>query len=123
MLAACIGNDFDLRTLATIHEKPALDTSLHLLPALREGLVLAQNDAYKLFQNEHDSLISINHQEDQHSQIPDFQFPRYKFVHDRVQQAAYSLIPVGSGTASGLFFNSCRTKEANSLKNRTLVIK
>jgi predicted ATPase/signal transduction histidine kinase len=92
MLAACIGNDFDLRTLATIHEKSAFDTSLDLLPALREGLVLAQNDAYKLFQDEHDSLISINHQEDQHSQIPDFQFPRYKFVHDRVQQAAYSLI-------------------------------
>ncbi|OUL27497.1 serine/threonine protein kinase [Nostoc sp. RF31YmG] len=94
MLAACIGNEFDLKTLAIVHEKSALDTSLDLLPALREGLVLAQNDAYKLFQHEPASVMAAQHQEEQHSQISNFQFPKYKFVHDRVQQAAYSLIPV-----------------------------
>ncbi|MDZ8051206.1 MAG: AAA family ATPase [Aulosira sp. ZfuVER01] len=94
MLAACIGNEFDLKTLAIVHEKSTLDTSFDLLPALRDGLVLAQNDAYKLFQDEHDLGMDLNPQEEQHSQIPDFQFPKYKFVHDRVQQAAYSLIPV-----------------------------
>ncbi|BAY25803.1 multi-sensor signal transduction multi-kinase [Calothrix sp. NIES-2100] len=93
MLAACMGNEFDLKNLAIVHEKSTLDTSLDLLPALREGLVLAQNDAYKLFQDEDDSVIN-DHQRGQHLQIPDFQFPKYKFVHDRVQQAAYSLIPV-----------------------------
>ncbi|BAY13635.1 ATP-binding sensor histidine kinase [Calothrix sp. NIES-2098] len=93
ILSACIGNEFDLQTLAIVHEKSTLDTSLDLLPALREGLVLAQNDTYKLFQDEHDSVMTV-HQQAQHLQISDFQFPKYKFVHDRVQQAAYSLIPV-----------------------------
>ncbi|MBD2204366.1 AAA family ATPase [Calothrix sp. FACHB-1219] len=94
MLASCIGNEFDLKTLAIVHEKSAQDTSLDLLPALRDGLVLPQNEAYKLFQNEQYLEISIDRQEKQALQISNFQFPKYKFVHDRIQQAAYSLIPV-----------------------------
>ncbi|MBD2355543.1 AAA family ATPase [Tolypothrix sp. FACHB-123] len=94
MFAACIGNAFDLKTLAIIHEKSAQDTSLDLLPALRNGLILPENDAYKLFQDAQDSVINIEHQQKQPLQISNFQFPKYKFVHDRVQQAAYYLIPV-----------------------------
>ncbi|MBD2449773.1 AAA family ATPase [Nostoc sp. FACHB-152] len=92
-LAACIGNEFDLRTLAIINDKSVLETASDLWIALHEGIVLPQTELYKLFQNSNSSaeiLKSANHPEFDNST---FQAPKYKFIHDRVQQAAYSLIP------------------------------
>ncbi|QLE57648.1 ATP-binding sensor histidine kinase [Nostoc sp. TCL26-01] len=89
-LAACIGNEFDLKTLAIIHEKSVVDTASHLWSALHEGIILPQTEIYKLFQGANsDTEIIVR-------QLPhdtDLQIPKYKFIHDRVQQAAYSLIP------------------------------
>ncbi len=83
-LAACIGNSFDLATLAIVHEKSSEQTTTDLSEALSEGLILPINDVYKFFQNP-DSPTT---------ELPDFPTPpiNYKFLHDRVQQAAYSLI-------------------------------
>ncbi len=85
-LAACIGNQFDLKTLATVFEKKATNTVQDLLPAWHEGLIVPQS--------EDDSLITENFNTQQEVQlsINNSQFPKYKFIHDRVQQAAYSLI-------------------------------
>ncbi|MFN6465803.1 MAG: AAA family ATPase [Nostoc sp. DedVER02] len=85
-LAACIGNSFDLLTLAIVSEQSEAETAASLWKALQEGLVLPTTEIYKLFQgNEHDSYSNpLN---------SNFQVPIYKFLHDRVQQAAYSLIP------------------------------
>ncbi|MFN6462235.1 MAG: AAA family ATPase [Nostoc sp. DedVER02] len=85
-LAACIGNYFDLLTLAIVSEQSEGETAASLWKALQEGLVLPTTEVYKLFQtNGHDSYLNpLN---------PNFQVPIYKFLHDRVQQAAYSLIP------------------------------
>ncbi|KYC39236.1 serine/threonine protein kinase [Scytonema hofmannii PCC 7110] len=80
-LAACIGNEFDLRTLAIIYEKSEVDTAVDLWQSLLEGLVLPEA-GYQLFVD--DSELSS---------IPNGELQKYKFVHDRVQQAAYSLIP------------------------------
>ncbi len=85
-IAACIGNEFDLKALAVVYQKSEVDTAADLFPALVEGLVLPEVEAYKLFQAGHESLVMDNGQEST-------QLPKYKFVHDRVQQAAYSLIP------------------------------
>ncbi len=85
-LAACIGNQFDLKALAIVYQKSEVDTAADLLPALVEGLVLPEIEVYKLFQAGNESLVMDNGQEVT-------QLPKYKFVHDRVQQAAYSLIP------------------------------
>ncbi len=76
-LAACVGNRFDLNTLSVISEKDADDTSQNLMPALEEGLVLPTS---KLELTEDDILnspVKIRH---------------FQFLHDRVQQAAYTLI-------------------------------
>jgi len=81
-LAACIGNQFDLETLAIICEKRSEEAAADLWTALREGLVLPQSQAYKFFQGE-------EKEEEKAEGIK----VSYRFLHDRVQQAAYSLIP------------------------------
>jgi predicted ATPase/signal transduction histidine kinase len=82
-LAACIGNQFDLNTLAIVTEQSQTETAANLWQALQEGLLLPIGDLYKFFI--HDGIntqLPISHPE----------LPGYKFIHDRVQQAAYCLI-------------------------------
>ena len=83
-LAACIGNQFDLKMLSIVLEKSVVDTASDLWPTLHDGLVLPQTEVYNSFSEDSDTQPSRNR---------NFQIPKYKFVHDRVQQAAYSLIP------------------------------
>ncbi|WP_407947189.1 AAA family ATPase [[Phormidium ambiguum] IAM M-71] len=86
-LAACIGNQFDLDTLAIVSEKSPAETATDLWLGLQEGLVLPQSEIYKLFQDE--SFSSQTQITDNREKI----VVSYKFLHDRVQQAAYFLIP------------------------------
>ncbi len=81
-LAACIGNQFDLNTLAMISEQSEADAADGLWKALQEGLILPISETYKFFQSKE---LEKTHC-DRHFTVP------YKFLHDRVQQAAYSLI-------------------------------
>ncbi len=83
-LAACIGAQFDLSTLAAILQQSQAETASALWPALQEGLILSISENYKFFQ-----AVHADHTE---SAQPDIAVP-YRFLHDRVQQAAYSLIP------------------------------
>ncbi|MEG3895233.1 MULTISPECIES: AAA family ATPase [unclassified Microcoleus] len=87
-LAACIGNQFDLDTLAIVSEQSETESAANLWKALQEGLVLPQSEVYKFYQDS--SSISRDRclVEGQQQTIAS-----YKFLHDRVQQAAYSLIP------------------------------
>ncbi|MBD2360083.1 AAA family ATPase [Anabaena minutissima FACHB-250] len=89
-LAACIGNQFDLNTLAIVSELSQAETATILWKALQEELILPIGETYKFFQSSShqipgDSLrSSVGHR---HVTVS------YQFLHDRVQQAAYSLIP------------------------------
>lgn len=93
-LAACIGNQFDLKSLAIVHEKSVVDTASDLWQALLDGLILPQSEIYNIFpaDNTNQELIVQGIESTQFASI-NLQIPKYKFVHDRVQQAAYSLIP------------------------------
>ncbi|MGD1701410.1 trifunctional serine/threonine-protein kinase/ATP-binding protein/sensor histidine kinase [Dapis sp. BLCC M229] len=86
-LAACIGAGFDLQTLAIVSERSEINTATFLWKALQEGLILPVSDVYKFYQLEVNDNFSS---EDENSQK---QNAKYRFLHDRVQQAAYSLIP------------------------------
>ncbi|MEH1822361.1 MAG: ATP-binding sensor histidine kinase [Nostoc sp.] len=94
-LAACIGNQFDLTTLAIVSEHSEVETAANLWKALQEGLILPIGDIYKFYQQEslvisHLSLVDSQKQmTNDNGQMT----VSYKFLHDRVQQAAYSLIP------------------------------
>ena len=82
-LAACIGNQFDLETLAIVSEQSETQTATYLWTALQEGLILPQSEVYKFYFGEEKQIKGANIS----------QVVNYRFLHDRVQQAAYSLIP------------------------------
>jgi PAS domain S-box-containing protein len=82
-LAACIGNQFDLETLAIISEQSPQSISDALWLSLQTGLILPTSQVYKFFHS--DSSQQLQPTQTLNS--------RYRFLHDRVQQAAYSLIP------------------------------
>jgi predicted ATPase/signal transduction histidine kinase len=86
-LAACVGNSFDLDTLSIVSQQSPIETAAALWKALQEGLILPINDFYKFYKGEDNDrfLLSLENASKRISE--------YKFLHDRVQQAAYSLIP------------------------------
>ncbi|HLO49731.1 MAG TPA: AAA family ATPase [Kamptonema sp.] len=93
-LAACIGNIFNLDILAIVNEKSISETASNLWEGLQAGLILPIGEsAYKipLLCKGNDSLVMGNSQGIP-SEINSYKIS-YKFLHDRVQQAAYSLIP------------------------------
>ncbi|WP_293317519.1 hybrid sensor histidine kinase/response regulator [Microcoleus sp. PH2017_15_JOR_U_A] len=91
-LAACIGNQFKLEVLSIVSEKSQKETALNLWDALQAGLVLPLSNDYKIplvFEGSETGLAGL-----QDVKVD------YKFLHDRVQQAAYSLIPDGEKQAT-----------------------
>ncbi|MEH2135874.1 trifunctional serine/threonine-protein kinase/ATP-binding protein/sensor histidine kinase [Nostoc sp.] len=92
-LASCIGNQFDLATLAIVSEQCQVNTADTLWTALQEGLILPISDVYKFYQN---SSLVINHwsleNDNQTTNDKRQRTASYRFLHDRVQQAAYFLI-------------------------------
>ncbi len=80
-LAACIGDRFDRGTLAMISDRDSSEIVTHLWPALQEGAIVAINEACSVAQNSDCLEVQVSDE----SVI-------YKFLHDRVQEAAYCLI-------------------------------
>ncbi|EDO25523.1 predicted protein, partial [Nematostella vectensis] len=74
-IAACIGSPFNLSLLASVSNTPIRAMQTHLLSAVSEGLLIPLDSHY-------DSRSGLR-----------FERTRYRFVHDRVQQAAYMQIP------------------------------
>jgi predicted ATPase/signal transduction histidine kinase/tRNA A-37 threonylcarbamoyl transferase component Bud32 len=93
-LAACIGNQFNLETLSIVYEKSQADTAAELWKALQFGLILPITQLYKFFQDETTDSQSPSIKPQIPISINNEQLTiNYKFLHDRVQQAAYFLIP------------------------------
>ncbi|MDB9786498.1 AAA family ATPase [Bacteriovoracaceae bacterium] len=78
-LASCIGKIFDLKTLSLICGDSIADTSKSLFPAIATEIIVPLSDKFK--------LVELQREEDQ----SDFGVS-YQFQHDRVQQAANSML-------------------------------
>ena len=86
-LAACVGHQFDLQTLANIQDKPLGQSGATLWEPLQSGLLLPLDDNYRY-------LFTSGGVEPTAGQGSPSGALRFKFLHDRVQQAAYALIGV-----------------------------
>ena len=75
--ASCIGNQFDLETLSIVNETKSVHTLQALEKAVSEGLIVELGKT-KL------PMSSVGSTQER---------SMFKFSHDRIQQAAYSLIP------------------------------
>ena len=100
-LAACIGSVFELQTLAIIYQTDSSKTLEVLWEAIREGLILPLDQYYKLPET---SPIA-----------------RFRFLHDRVQHAAYSLFSVGERSAIHLSIGRLLLKKRKMARNNNEV--
>jgi predicted ATPase/GAF domain-containing protein/tRNA A-37 threonylcarbamoyl transferase component Bud32/HPt (histidine-containing phosphotransfer) domain-containing protein len=80
-LAACLGNEFELALLARVAKKPRQSVASALWRAVERQLLSPKGDDYRLLRAE---------SADEGSELG--ALLRYEFPHDRVMQAAYSLL-------------------------------
>ncbi len=118
-LAACIGNQFDLTTLAVVHGRSAAETAADLWQALEEGLIVPTSDAYRAF---HDEVEQPSYDPELDLSSVAQQSPTYKFLHDRVQQAAYSLIPLAHKQATHLTIGQRLLRNAGTDPTDTVLL-
>nr|MCU0568292.1 AAA family ATPase [Oculatellaceae cyanobacterium Prado106] len=91
-LAACIGNRFDLGTLALVCEASPDRVAADLWEGLQEGFVVPEQGGYSVLPtNDRHATLESRTILESHATLENQ--VSYRFLHDRVQQAAYALIP------------------------------
>ncbi len=84
-LAACIGNQFDFNVLSLANDADPLASAEALWKTIQEGLIIS-NFKFQMSQLNTASGYELFLKEGQSEVL------KFKFLHDRVQQAAYSLL-------------------------------
>lgn len=84
-LAACIGTRFEIKALAILYEHSVSITTGALWEAVEENLIAPLSDSYQLLYNAMENKETAT--EDNNDETV-----AYRFLHDRIQQAAYSLL-------------------------------
>ncbi len=74
-IASCVGNPFKLSMISMIIDKPIKETYTILKNAIQSGLIIPADENYKFIEHSDNDIDA-----------------EFLFIHDRIQQAAYSLI-------------------------------
>lgn len=83
--AACIGNPFDLHTLTMAGARSAVELLHGLREAMTHGLILPLGTTQQLLTTDLTAVAA---------RVDNYRALRWKFAHDRIQHAAYALLPV-----------------------------
>ncbi|MCB1160519.1 MAG: hypothetical protein KDK45_23670, partial [Leptospiraceae bacterium] len=83
-IASCIGSVFDLSTLARLSISSKTNVACRLKEAMLQGLIHPLDDHYKYFLEE----VTAEVEEEENSILNS----NFRFAHDRVREAAYSLL-------------------------------
>jgi predicted ATPase/anti-anti-sigma regulatory factor/tRNA A-37 threonylcarbamoyl transferase component Bud32 len=110
MYAACIGSRFDARTLASVREQPLLSVLRDISPAVDEGLIVPLNTDFALLISYHQRMESSDIDEDDE----DIFNAQCRFLHDRVQQAAYQLLDENQKAKTHLAIGSQMLRQLDS---------
>ncbi|MDM8560740.1 AAA family ATPase [Candidatus Parabeggiatoa sp. HSG14] len=102
-LAACIGNRFNLEILSFLYKKSATETFQDFTPILAEEFVLPTSE----LELTEDDNLNICH---------------FRFLHDRVQQAAYALIDDNQKKAIHLKIGYLLNTEKKALEDKVFDI-
>ena len=113
-LAACIGYDFDLRTLSVVHQRPMRELGTAMMSALRRNVIRPLDDGYQYFDQATDDLDNLADTEIN---------PRFQFQHDRLHQAAYELIDDQEKQLVHLSIGRLLQNEASDDPNAEQIIK
>jgi predicted ATPase/serine phosphatase RsbU (regulator of sigma subunit)/tRNA A-37 threonylcarbamoyl transferase component Bud32 len=108
MMAACFGNRFYVTDLAVVLDKPVKRVINDLWEAIKEELILLIGGDYK-------NVLLIKNSDDE-----GFDFAKqveFKFLHDRVQQAAYSLLSEDKKTEVNLQIGRLLLENAQKNEN------
>lgn len=89
-LAACIGSQFDLTTLSVIAGRTPSELAALLWPAVEEDLVDPQGMAYRVL-----PVLGA----DDAAALGGDPSVVYRFIHDRIHEAAYALVDAGERAA------------------------
>ncbi len=84
-MAACAGSEFELLTLTEVSEAPPTEMASAMWSAAQAGMVIPLGGSYKPATR----LVSTEEAAAEQTADPVY----FKFLHDRVQQAAYALLP------------------------------
>ncbi|MEM8653216.1 MAG: AAA family ATPase [Pseudomonadota bacterium] len=84
-LAACIGHEFDMNSLALLSGQSKAALGQALMPALARNVILPLDEAYQLFDSAGVMAEAI---------ADSALNPSFRFQHDRLYQAAYEIVDV-----------------------------
>ncbi len=112
-LGACLGVVFSFHDLVVVHGQPAQETARTLWIAIERGFVLPLHKDYLLLDPQGGTPPPADLE------------VSFRFLHDRVRQAAYSLLPVGGRAESHLHVGMRLLEDARAagmMEERAFVI-